>query len=89
MDPFALVMLGGAAALALGVWLLGRYYPGSGSEQLGMRSAREIEQTREALEAEDLEQMLNAHNARRQARGQPAQTLEKLASSTRPERGPR
>ena len=54
-----------------------------------MRSAREIEQTREALEAEDLEQMLNAHNARRQARGQPAQTLEELASSTRPERGPR
>ncbi len=35
-----------------------------------MRSAREIAETRERLEADDLEQMLAAHNARRRARGE-------------------
>jgi hypothetical protein len=70
VDSFAVVVLGGIAALVLVVWLLGRYYPGSGLEELGLRSAREITETREALEAEDLEQMLAAHNARRRARGE-------------------
>jgi hypothetical protein len=70
VDPFALVLLGGLVALILWIWLLGRYYPGSGLEQLGLRSAREITETREALDAEDLEQMLAAHNERRRARGE-------------------
>ena len=63
-------MFSGLAVLVLVMWLVGRFYPGSGLEQLGMRSAREITESREALEAEDLEQMLAAHNARRRARGQ-------------------
>ncbi|MBV9309330.1 MAG: hypothetical protein JOZ73_00770 [Solirubrobacterales bacterium] len=70
MDPFALVLLGGLIALILWIWVLGKYYPGSGLEQLGLRSAREISETREALDAEDLDQMLAAHNARRRARGE-------------------
>jgi hypothetical protein len=70
VDPFALVLLGGLIALILWIWLLGRYYPGSGLEQVGLKSAREITETREALEAEDLDQMLAAHNARRRARGE-------------------
>lgn len=70
MDPFALVLLGGLVALILWVWLLGKYYPGNGLEQLGLKSAREITESREALDAEDLEQMLAAHNARRRARGE-------------------
>ena len=65
-------------ALAVVVWLLGRYHPGSGSEQLGLSSSREITEMREALEAEDLEQMLSAHNARRKARGEPVMTLDEL-----------
>ena len=78
MDPFALVLLAGLAALILWVWLLGKYYPGSGLEQLGIRSAREISETREQLEAEDLEQMLAASNARRRARGEPERTVAQL-----------
>ncbi len=74
MDPFAVVILAGIAALILSVWLLGKFYPGSGMEQIGLRSAREISETREALEAEDLDQMLAAHNARRRARGEPEVT---------------
>jgi hypothetical protein len=70
VDPFAIVLLAGLAALILWIWLLGKYYPGSGLEQLGLRSAREISETQEALEAEDLDQMLAAHNARRRARGE-------------------
>ncbi len=78
MDPFALVLLGGLVALILWLWLLGKHYPGSGLEQLGLRSAREITESREALEAEDLEQMLAAHNARRRARGEQEVTVADL-----------
>ncbi len=78
MDPFALVLLAGLVALILWVWLLGKYYPGSGLEQLGLRSARDITETREQLEAEDLEQMLAASNARRRARGEPERTVAEL-----------
>ena len=70
MDPFAIVLLGGLVALILWVWLLGKHYPGNGLEQLGLRTARQISEDREALDAEDLDQMLTAHNARRRARGQ-------------------
>lgn len=52
--------------------------PGSGLEQTGLRSAREIIETREALDAEDLEQMLGAHNARRRARGQSEVTADEM-----------
>jgi hypothetical protein len=78
MDPFTLVVVGGLAALVLCLWLLGRYYPGSGLEQVGLKSARELIERREALEAEDLDQMLAAHNARRRARGEPEVTAEEL-----------
>lgn len=75
VDAFAIVLLGGLAALILWVWLLGRYFPGSGMEQLGLRSARQITEDREALEAEDLSQMLAAHNERRRRRGKPEVTV--------------
>jgi hypothetical protein len=78
VDPFALVLLGGLIAGILFFWLLGKYYPGSGLEQLGLKSAQEIIETREALDAEDLEQMLAAHNARRRKRGEPDVTVAEL-----------
>lgn len=61
-------------------WLLGRYYPGSGLEQVGLKSARELHERREALEAEDLDQMLAAHNERRRARGEAEISAEELES---------
>lgn len=75
MDPFALVLLAGLAAIVVLVWLLGRL---SGAEPPGLRSAREISETRERLEAEDLEQMLAAYNGRRRVRGQSVLTVEDL-----------
>jgi hypothetical protein len=78
VDPFAVIILSGVAVVVVSVWLLGRYYPGSGLDQIGQRSARDIAETREALEAEDLEQMLAAHNARRRARGESELTTSDL-----------
>jgi hypothetical protein len=78
VDPFVLVILGFIVAVMLGILLLGRFYPGSGTEVLGMRSAREISERREELEAEDLDQMLAAHNARRRARGEREVSLEEV-----------
>lgn len=78
VDPFAVVILTGLVIIVVSVWLLGRFYPGSGMEQVGLRSAREIAETREELEAEDLDQMLKAHNARRKARGEAEVTAHDL-----------
>jgi hypothetical protein len=86
VDPFTLVVVGGLAAVVLALWLLGRYYPGSGLEQVGLRSARELAEQREALEAEDLDQMLSAHNARKRARGEPEVTAEQVEAEVARER---
>jgi hypothetical protein len=78
VDPFAVVILGGLIALIIWIVLLGKYAPGSGLDQIGWKSARQIYETREALEAEDLHQMLEARNARARARGESEITVEDL-----------
>jgi hypothetical protein len=78
VDPFALVVVGGLGVVGLVLWLLGSYYPGSGLEQVGLKSARELAERREELEAEDLDQMLRAHNARKRARGEAEVTAEEI-----------
>jgi hypothetical protein len=70
VDPFALIWVAIVVTLIVAFWLVGRLYPGSGLDEIGQRSARQIVEQREALEAEDLDQMLAAHNARRRARGE-------------------
>jgi hypothetical protein len=47
---------------------LGRWYPGSGAEQVAWRLTRPPEVEAE-LELDDIEQMLEAQNARRRATG--------------------
>jgi len=71
-------VIGGLVAVGIVFWLLGRYYPGSGLEQVGLRSARELAERREELDAEDLDQMLAAHNERRRARGEAEVTADEL-----------
>ncbi len=78
MDPFALAMLGLLAGLILLIILAGNAAPGSGLEQIGWKSAREVVERREALDAEDVQQMLAARNARRRARGEREVTLEEM-----------
>jgi hypothetical protein len=78
MDPFVLVMGGMIVALVLWVVLVGKFSPGSGLEQIGWKSAREVTERREALDAEDVQQMIEARNARRRARGEREVTLEEM-----------
>jgi uncharacterized protein YkwD len=73
VDPFAVVILGGIAALVLALYLLGRYFPGSGAEQLDW-GGRGMYEKKVYAEIEDLDQMLEAANARRRARGAPELT---------------
>jgi hypothetical protein len=78
VDPFALAMLGLLVGLILLIVLVGKLAPGSGLEELGLKNARDIVERREALDAEDVHQMLAARNARRRARGEPEVTLEEM-----------
>jgi hypothetical protein len=78
VDPFAIVILGALVALVLWVWMLGKFVRGSGLELLGLRSARQIVEDREELEAEDLSQMIAAHNERRRRRGKSEITVADL-----------
>jgi hypothetical protein len=80
-----ILVLGGAVAVGLWSWLAprgGRHHPparvtgGRGGSAPGLRSARAIVEEREALEAEDLAQMIAAHNAWRRRRGRPERSVE-------------
>ena len=77
MDPFAAIMLGLVVALLIGVLLLGRYHPKSGAELLDWSPTRSAE-LEVQNEIDDLEQMLEATNARRRARGEAELTEESM-----------
>jgi hypothetical protein len=69
VDPFLLIMLGIVGALLVAFLLLGRFYPGSGAQQLDWRPTRSAEVELQN-EIDDEEQMFEAINARRRARGE-------------------
>jgi hypothetical protein len=77
VDPFAAIMLGGVVLLLVALLLLGRFYPGSGAQQLDWRPTRspEIEVQNEI---DDMDQMREAVNRRRRARGEAELTEEDL-----------
>jgi hypothetical protein len=77
VDPFALIMLGGVAGLLIALLLLGRFYPGSGAEQLDWRPTRSPE-VEVQNEIDDLDQMREAVNRRRRARGEAELTEDDL-----------
>jgi len=78
VDPFVLAMLGLLVGLILLVVLAGKLAPGSGLEQIGWKTSREVMERREALDAEDVQQMIEARNARRRARGEPEVSLQEV-----------
>jgi hypothetical protein len=71
-------MLGLLVGLILLIVLAGKVAPGSGLEQIGWKTSREVMERREALDAEDVQQMIEARNARRRARGEPEVSLEEV-----------
>lgn len=68
MDPFAVIILGGLGGLVVACLLIGKYYPGNGSDVLDWKPTRSPE-VEAQNEIDDLEQMLEAANRRRRARG--------------------
>ena len=70
MNAFVLVMVGLMAGLVIFILLLGRFYPGSGAEQLDWRPTRSPE-VEIQNEIDDEDQMRAAINAKRAKRGAP------------------
>jgi hypothetical protein len=73
VDEFTIFVLG---SLVVGVAILlalGKWYPGSGAEQVDWRPARSPEVEAE-LELDDVDQMLEAQNARRRVSGRAERT---------------
>lgn len=68
MDGFALFVLGSLVAAFAILLAIGRFYPGSGAEQLDWRPTRSPELEAQ-LELEDIDQMVEAQNERRRASG--------------------
>jgi hypothetical protein len=77
VDPFAAIMLGGLALLLVALLLLGRFYPGSGAKQLDWRPTRSPE-LEVQNEIDDMDQMREAVNRRRRARGEAELTEDDL-----------
>ncbi len=74
------IIVGATAGLVIALLLLGRLYPGSGAEQLDWRPTRSAE-LEVANEIDDLDQLLEATNRRRRARGKPEHTEDSIAVS--------
>ena len=68
MDEFAAFVVVGSLVV-IGIFLaIGRWYPGSGAEQVDWRLTRSPELEAE-LEIDDVDQMIEAQNVRRRASG--------------------
>jgi hypothetical protein len=73
VGEFAIFVLFGFIVM-IGIFLaLGKWYPGSGAEQVDWRPTRSPEVEAE-LELDDVDQMLEAQNERRRASGRPERT---------------
>ena len=77
MDEFAWLVTGGLIAGILILLALGKWYPGSGADQVDWKPTRSVELEVE-LELDDVEQMLEANNERRRASGRPELTEDGL-----------
>lgn len=84
MDPFALIMLGLVGGLLVWVILLGVYHPRSGRDVLDWRPTRSPE-VEIQNEIDDVEQMLEATNQRRRARGEEDLTEEGMRAAVQQE----
>jgi hypothetical protein len=79
---FMWVMVGIFVLLLLFIIALGMFYPGSGAEQLGWKPTRSPE-VEAQNEVDDLDQMLEAANARRRRRGEAELTEDSIHAQVR------
>jgi hypothetical protein len=73
MDEFGVFVAFALLALFLVFFALGKWYPGSGAEQVDWRPTRSPEVEAE-LELDDVSQMIEAQNERRRRDGRPERT---------------
>jgi hypothetical protein len=85
VDEFAaFILIGGL--VVIGIFLaIGKWYPGSGAEQVDWRPTRSPEVEAE-LEMEDMQQMLDAQNERRRRSGRPEITEEDVTAQVEEDR---
>ncbi len=77
-QAYPVIIFGGLALLVVVLLLIGRYYPGSGADQLRWRPTRSPE-TEAELELDDVDQMLAAQNEIRRRRGAPERSIDDVA----------
>jgi|SRR5215210_11134 len=82
MDEFGVFMFFALLVVVLIFLALGKFYPGSGAEQVDWKPTRSPELEAE-LELDDVDQMLEAQNARRRRDGRPEITEEDVESRLR------
>jgi hypothetical protein len=70
VDEFSVFVLGALLVAGAIFFAIGKWYPGSGAEQVDWRPTRSPELEAE-LELDDVDQMLEAQNERRRASGRP------------------
>jgi hypothetical protein len=70
VDEFGVFVFGAIIVAGLIFFAIGKWYPGSGAEQVDWRPTRSPELEAE-LEIDDIDQMVEAQNARRRATGRP------------------
>jgi hypothetical protein len=79
MDEFGVFVFGSLFVVLLIFLAIGKWYPGSGAEQVDWKPTRSYEDE-VRLEMEDVEQMLEAQNERRRRQGRPELTEEEMHS---------
>jgi hypothetical protein len=77
VDAFPLIVLGGIGIVVGVLVLIARFYPGSGADLLDWQPTRSYE-TELELEAQDVEQMIEAQNRYRRKRGEREITEEEI-----------
>ena len=77
MDEFGVFVFGALVVVFLVFLAIGKWYPGSGAEQVDWRPTRSYEDEIR-LEMEDVDQMIEAQNVRRRADGRPELTEEQI-----------
>ena len=75
MDAFTIVVAGGMLLGLIAILAVGYFYPGSGADVIDWKPTRSPE-VEAQNELDDIEQMLEAQNARRRRRGKPELTEE-------------
>jgi hypothetical protein len=70
VDEFGVFVFGAILVVVLIFLAIGKWYPGSGAEQVDWRPTRSPELEAE-LEVDDIDQMVEAQNVRRRATGRP------------------